>query len=113
METILRGVHQKQFSSGLWKLAAPSPALGSHNKAGTDTAFFNLHYLLARISALLLSGSWLRRRAGERRMQLPKPWLPRQLCNQSCLLLFVLNHLLLFLNGFIQSPLCRDPAATP
>lgn len=97
METILREVHQKQFNSGLWKLAAisaPIPALGSHNKAGTDAAFFNLLYLLARISAELLSRSWLRRWAGERRMQLPKPWIPGQLCNQSWLLLFFLNPLL-------------------
>lgn len=116
METVLRGVHQKQFNSGLWKLAAttaPIPALGSHNKAGTDAAFFNLLYLLARISALLLSRSWLRRWPGERRIQLPKPRIPGRLCNQSWLLLFFLNHLLLFLNGFIQSPLCRDPTATP
>lgn len=116
METVLRGVHQKQFNSGLWKLAAttaPIPALGSHNKAGTDAAFFNLLYLLARISVLLLSRSWLRHWPGERRIQLPKPRIPGRLCNQSWLLLFFLNHLLLFLNGFIQSPLCRDPTATP
>ena len=115
METVLHGVHQKQFNSGLWKLAAttaPIPALGSHNKAGTDAAFFNMLYLLARISVLLLSRSWLCCWAGERRIQLPKPWIPGRCCNQSWLLLFFLIHLLLFLNGFIQSPLCHDPAAT-
>lgn len=116
MGTVLHGVHQKQFNAGLWKLAAataPIPALGSHNKARTAAAFFNLLYLLARLSVLLLSRSWLCCGAGEQRMQLPKPWIPGRFCNRSWLLLFSLSHLLLFLNEFTPSPLCRDPATTP